>query len=463
MFTAIINSKFFTESYKTLRLAIPLVISHLIYALSGFFGNVFVARLGSNELAAHGLVYTIFITLIMFFIGVLSAVNVLVAQSHGAQDEKGVTLATSQGFILALLFSLPMSFVMLLGPKILLWTGQSSALIKLATPYCYSFIWCMLPLNILIIIEQFFIGISRTKLVLFLGIIEVPLEILFFYLFIFGKFGFPKCGLSGIGYGFALAFILTDLALGSYLFLAQSYKKYQLFTNLFRWSKKFIFELCRLGIPMGIMFCVEMALFAMIALMMGKLGNNVLAAHQFTYQCYSFVLSIIFGLSQGTTVRIGHEVGRGNKDAISYIAFVNIVLGTVVMLLIGLVYVFLSNSLISLDFDLTLAYNQELIQLAKQLLLFAAILQIIDTMRCICVAALRGLKDTKVPLYISIISFWLVAFPLAYLFGFIFKLDGIGIWLGLIVGICSSAFILHRRLRKFVTKLDIQSLITRSN
>jgi len=444
-----------------MRLSLPLIASQLMYGLSGFISTVMIAHLGKNALAANVIVWGVFIALILFFIGILNAVSIMVAQSYGAKDEHGIQQATSQGIVLGILFTIPMIAALWIAPEILYWTGQNPAVIKIAIPYFHSFAWGLLPLNVLIVFEQFLIGISRTRLVLIMSLLEVPMEIFFFYIFIFGKFGMPKLGAPGVGYGFSVAITILTVLVGLFLTFSPLTKTYNLLTSCWKLNKKYLFELIRVGFPLGGMYSIEVALFAVIALMMGKFGQDMLAAHQIAYQCFAFTLTVVFGISTGATVRVGHEVGRNNRDGVKLAAYVNMGIGFFVMLILAIMYIGFPNLLIGIDINIHAAKYKMIVQYATTFLLVAGILQLTDCFRLISVGALRGLKDTKVPMYISFISFWVLAFPAAYFLAFPLHFKGAGIWWGLEIGLAIGALILVVRFVRLVERVDLVKLVTR--
>jgi multidrug resistance protein, MATE family len=454
-------SNIFAETRKSLKLSIPLIASQLAYGASGFIATAMIAHLGQDQLATHALVWGTFITLILFFIGILNAVSILVSQSFGAQDNHGIQQATMQGFILALLFAIPMNVIVWIVPILLPFTGQSASIIKLATPYFHSLGWCMLPVNILIIIEQFLIGISRSRLVMFISLCCVPLEILFFYLFIFGKFGFPELGLAGIGYGFAVSNSLLVITLLLISYFSKERKKYGLSLNQLKVNYKFLFELIRVGLPLGFMYFIEVGLFTVIAFMMGNFGETMLAAHQIAIQCFSFVMMIMFGVSIGASVRVGNCVGENNRNALKLSAYVNMGIGFCFMLIFVILYIGFPKYVMALDIDIHAKQYLPLITQTMNLLFMASILQSIDCFRLITTALLRSLKDTKFIMYVSLVTFWFVALPCSYILGFKLHFGGMGIWWGLIIGLVIGTTTLLLRFQRLVEKIDLVALVTR--
>ena len=385
----------------------------------------------------------------------------MVAQSYGANDDNGIHIAVTQGVILAFIFAIPMMIIMWFAPTILYWTGQNSVTIQLAIPYCHSLVLGMLPINILFVMEQFLIGISTTRLVFFLSMLKVPMEILFIYVLLFGKWGLPKLGLAGVGYGITLSVSIIAILISCYTFFSKRCRQYQIFSGFYKINSKYLYKLINIGLPLGGMYCIELALFATATFMMGHFGNDLLAAHQFAYQCLVFTLTIIFGILQVTTVRIGYEVGCNNRKALKLVAYVNLGIGFCFMLAMAFLYICFSNIIIALGIDIHALKNQMLVKYTEVFLSLAVALQLVEGVRLITIGALRGLNDTKTTMYTSILAFWLIAFPSAYLLAFVLHLGGIGIWLGLIIGLFVGAVISLARFKYLVENLDLNKLMAK--
>jgi len=445
-----------------MRLSLPLICSQLIYALSGIITTIMIAHLGRDELATNALVWGVYITLVLFFFGVQNAISALVAQNHGANNSNGIHTIVTQGIISAFIFTIPMMMVIWFIPNILHWTGQDPATIQLAVPYCHALALGILPLNLLIVIEQFLVGISVTRPVLFLSVLKVPLEIFFIYIFLFGKLGVPQLGLAGIGYGITLSTSIIAIVIGCYAHFSKECRQYRIFSDFCKIDGRYFYKLIRIGLPLGGMYCIELALFAVAAFMMGHFGNDLLAAHQIAYQYLVFVLTIIFGISQGTTVRVGYEVGCNNKAALKLATYVNMGIGFCFMSFVAILYIWFPNNIIMLlGMDIHTLKNHILVKHVVTFLSLAAVLQLIDCFRLICIGALRGLNDTKMSMYISIVAFWLIAFPSIYLLAFVLHFGGVGIWLGLIIGTFVSAIILLVRFKYLVKSINLRMLVAK--
>lgn len=451
----------FSEFKNSFRLAIPLIAAEIIYALNNFVATIMIAHLGKEQLAANALVWSIYVALILLFIGILAAVSIMTAQSYGAKDHNGVGICLKQGLILGIIFALPSMLIIRMASTVLLFTHQDPNIIQIAKPFFNSLSWSIFPCYILIVIQQFLTGITKTRLVMLMSILAVPIEIIFYYIFIFGKFGMPKLGLAGIGYGLTTCYTLLTIFFIYYLKKSSPLKIYNLFHKWWKINPQFFWEIIRIGFPMGIMFFSEVGLFAVIAFMMGKLGSTALAAHQIAYQFLIVAIVILFGTNQSVTVRIGNEVNQNNRSILKLITFVNLVIGIIFMLIPSIFYFALPDLVIGIDLKTSMDV-QPIINQAKILLSIISIFVLADCLRLIMVGALRGLKDTSFSLYFSVLGFWGITFPFSYLLAFKFHLGAAGIWWGMVLGFFIVGIIYTIRFEYLVNNIDLEKLVTKS-
>jgi multidrug resistance protein, MATE family len=454
-------TKIINEFKTSIKLAIPLVTAEVVYGLNTFISTMMVSRLGKEELAANVLVWEVFIATTVFFWGIVGAVGVMCAHSYGANDPRGCSISFKQGLIITILFSLPMMLFTWIMPTTLTWLKQDPVVIKLAEPYFHSLVWAVLPMNLSFVLQQLFSGINKARLVLIMSIAAVPIESFLYYTFLFGKFGFPQMGLAGIGYSLTITWSLISLFFIGYLFFSQQFRIYEPFKNWWHIEVKFLKEMLRIGLPMGLLFSSELVFFAVATLMVGTIGITTLAAYQIGYQYLMIGLVVLFGLSQTTLIRIGHEAGRNNREGIKLVRFVNILIALGFSSLFSLFYLIFPEKAISLDFG-SQATNQEgVIGEAIKFFPLVSILLLSDCIRLINSNALRGLKDLSSNLVISIVGFWLIAFPVAYSLAFKFNLGGYGIWEGIIIGSTITGGMLWFRFNRLINRVDLLSMITK--
>lgn len=450
-----------SEFKNSIRLAIPLIASEVMMALSGFVATMMVANLGEQQLAANALVWEIYLAVIIFFMGILCSVSILVSHSFGANNERSIGICFKQGLIMACLCAPVMILTMIVAPTMLAWTGQDPGVISAARPFFYSLTWSMLPVALILVIQQFLIGIDKVRMVTIMSILIVLIQVGFFYLFLFGKCGFPKLDLPGIGYAVLVSNSIIATIFLSYLYFAKNFEQYKLFNNIWHIHGQFLYELARIGLPLGVMFGADFALFAGVAIMMGALNTTALAAYQIANQYLVLSLSFIFALTQVVTVRVSSEVGKNNRESLKLAVIINMLISVGIMLPFSVFYIFYPNLAIGLDIDLNDPSFNNLIKESTVFLAMVSVVILIDCVRMISIGALRGLKDTKMPMFISIVCFWCVAFPLAYLLAFKFNMGGAGIWLGVIIGLLVTGMILWFRFNKLVKTVDLLSLITK--
>jgi MATE family multidrug resistance protein len=439
--------KLFKENiYPLLLLAIPLTLTGLLQSSTYFFETIFLAHLGPEFLAAGALVSWLFGTFIVILIGVLSSINILVAHKHGAKDHEGITLVVRDGVWLAVFMSIP-SFILFwnLAP-IFLFLGQSPSVVYLAQTYLHALAWGVLPNLLMFALLEFIVGLGHAKIILLFSILSVSLAVVFSFALIFGKFGLPALGIAGAGWGTCISYWISAVFLVIYVVLNKQYRSY--LYNLFTFTKQsYLLELFKIGAPIGIMYCVEVAFFFALTLIMGSLNSQLLAANQIALQYMGTLMSLIFSIAQAITVRMGHLLGAGNVPSAERACYVGVSLAACLMIIMAICYWTIPTVLISIDFDVHLQKNQELIKLATQLLAISAIFQIVEAMRIALFGALRALKDTRFTLFISIISFWGIAFPIGYLLTFNLKLGGAGLWWGMVIGASFSVLLLFWRFK----------------
>jgi len=429
-----------------LKLSIPLVLTSFMQGSLGFFENIFLAHLGQQVLAAGALVAWLFATLIVILFGTFSSVNILIAHKYGAKDNPGITHVFRDGLVLALFLVVPTFLLLWYTPPIFLLFGQSPALVKLATAYLHALAWSLFPKFILIVLFEFLLGLGRTRVLTVFTVFSLPFYLLFSYVLIFGKFGFPALGIAGAGWGMVLGDWLATTALGLYVFFNQHYQCY--LKSLFTFTRPtYLWELLHLGVPMGLMYCVEVGFFFSITLFMGVMGVQTLAANQLAMQYLGPLMGMIFSLAQGVTIRMGHQLGAEQPASAERTAFAGLLLGALFMSLIAITYWSFPYALIAIDFNVHLAENEETVYFAKQFLFIAAFFQLFESARVMLFGALRSLKDTRFTLLVSILSFWCIALPLGYMFAHYIQLGGAGFWWGMVIGASCSAPVLYSRFR----------------
>lgn len=432
--------------YPLLKLTIPLVLTGLVQSSVWFFETLFLSHLSPEILAAGSLVSWLFGTVIVIIFGSLSSINVLVAHQYGAQDEHGILLIVRDGFWLAILFAIPIFLLFWNMSPLFLLFGQSPDIVLLAKTYLHAIAWGILPNVLMIALLEMFMGLGQTRIILMFNILSVSLTIFFSFSLIFGKFGLPMLGIAGAGWGITISNWITGLFIGGYALTNRNYKHY--FRYLLNFEKpSYLTELLYVGTPMGLMFCVEVAFFFALTLVMGSFGSLVMAANQIALQYLGMLMAVIFSTAQAVTIRMGHLLGAGDKILAKQSAYIGVVISTLFMLLIAVCYWCFPSQLISIDFDVNNAENTKIVSFATQFLMVSALFQIFEAIRISLFGALRALKDTRFTLFISIFSFWGIALPVGYFMATRLEFGGVGLWWGMVLAACLSVFLLFWRFK----------------
>lgn len=433
-----------------LKLIMPLFLTSLVQSSLPFFENIFLARLGEDKLAAGALVSWLFGTMIVTIFGTFSAINILISHQHGAKNKEAIILLLRDGLLLGLLFTIPAFLVCWNISDVFLLLGQNAKLVHLANLYLHALAWGLLPKFILIALFEFVLGLGHSRIIMYVTVFSIPIYILFSYSLIFGKFGMPTLGIAGAGWGMTISdWIVTSVCL-VLLFVTNNYKFYV--TSIFSLKKPlYLKEILHLGLPMGIMFCFEVAFFLAVTLVMGIIGVQALAANQIAMQYMTIFMGIVFCIAQAITVQMGHQIGAKDKANAIGTAYTGIFLSIFIMLIAALFYWFKPKLLISVDFDVHNKSYFETVNLATQFLFIAAFFQILEAIRLSLFGALRALKDTKFTLLTSMISFWFIALPLGYSLSTYIPIGGVGLWYGMCAGAGINVLLLFYRFKSKIS------------
>lgn len=434
-----------TEIRRSLSLAGPLVLAQLAQMSMTFVDTLMIGRLGSLPLAAGGLGNSVFFPIMIVALGVLASVSPLVSQSYGAGRPGEVSRAVRQGLSLAAGLSIPVFLMTRNAGTVLLALGQDPSVVALTEAYLKAIAWGILPLLGFGVLRHFVEGLSRPRGVMLITFLGVSLNVAGNYILIFGKLGFPPLGLLGCGIASAVVYWSMFLLLLAYIYQDPELKQYQILSPSEGPNRETLQELVRLGWPIGVSHGLESGLFGVTAFLMGLLGTSVLAAHQIALQCAAFTFMVPVGLSLATAVRVGQEMGRRDLDAVQRAGFVGIGLGAAFMCLAAVAFWTVPKGIVSLFLSLEDPANSEVVRMAIPLLGVAAVFQVFDGVQVTAGGALRGLKDTRTPMLVALLAYWLVGFTTGCLLSFPARWGAVGLWWGLVLGLGTAAVLLLAR------------------
>ena len=429
------------ELRALVALAVPIVLVQLAQMAMSFVDVVMVGRLGTESLAAIVLGSTTFFTLALVCVGVVLAVNPMVSQAVGAGDSEGVARATRQGLWLATALGVPFTLALGYAEPFLLWTGQEPGTAALAAGYLGAIRWGFLPNLWFTALRGLCEGVARPRAILAVTLVGVALNAALNYALMFGAWGAPALGVVGTGWSSAGVMWAMALLLGAWVFWAMP--EVRVFQRLRRPDAGMLRALFALGWPIGVTFGLEAGLFSAATLIVGRFGTEALAAHQVALNAASVTFMVPLGVGMAGGVRVGQAAGRGDAAGVARAGWTAIGVGAAFMVLSALAFWLAPEIVVWLyagrDPDAGVA------SLAVTLLRAAAVFQLVDGIQSTAAGALRGLKDTRVPMAIAGVSYWGVGLAVGAGLAFGAGWGAVGLWWGLACGLAVAAALLTAR------------------
>ncbi len=435
-----------TESRTILRLGLPLVGAQLAQISMSFVDTVMAGNYHPDDLAAVAIGSSFFMPFFTISIGVLMALSPIIAQLFGARELHSIGKKVRQGFWLAVIMSVPVILILNnLGPVMDL-LGFADEVTGITRGYLFAISWGVPAVFAFMVLRYFNEAMGVTRPALYVTLVGLVFNILGNYTLIYGRFGFPELGAVGTGWATAIVFWVMFLVLLAYTAGKKAYRRFRVFRDLRLPERQHIGEILRIGTPIGISMGMETSMFAVMALLMGTLGTTVVAAHQIALNFASITFMIPLGLSMAITVRVGQLYGRRQLPHSRFAGFTGIGLCTAIMCGTAVLMMLFPHRIASV-------YTQdpEVISMAAMLLIMAAIFQISDGLQVSGSGALRGLKDTKIPMFVNLTAYWAVGIPLGYWLGMGLEWGPRGLWAGLIAGLTMAA-ILHNLRFHYITR-----------
>ncbi|HVR81972.1 MAG TPA: MATE family efflux transporter [Luteimonas sp.] len=448
-------TRFRDEVRATAILAGPLVFGHLSTGLIGFVDSVIAGHHGTRTLAAVAVGTALFWLPMMVPMGTLMSLPPSVSELDGGGRRAEIAPLFRQALWLAaglgvLLFVFLSVIGYALAPM-----GIAPEIRPGTLAFLHGIRWGVPALTLYFCMRYLSDGLHWTWPTMLLGFGGLLLLVPMGYALTFGIGGLPELAAGGLGIASAVMMWAQAIAFAWYLRRAPRFADLQLFAHFDppRWLP--IRDLLATGLPIGVTVAMEGSLFIVTALLIGRLGGVPVAAHQIAINVASLCFMIPLGLAEATTVRVGHALGRGSAFAVRRAAFAGYALALVTQSLSALALLFGNHVLVAL-------YTRDaaVAALAASLLLYAAAFQFPDGIQVLSAGALRGLKDTKVPMFLAAFAYWGIGMPLGAglglgLGGFVPALGPRGMWIGLIAGLTVAALLLGARFLRSSRRVPI--------
>jgi len=406
---------------------------------------------GTTAQAAVALANGFYFLVLVFGMGVSYGITPLTAEADSAGNIEESQKLLSHGLIVNVAVNTILFLILLVISPAIRHIDQPKDVVDLAIPFLNVMMLGMIPLAVFASFKQFAEGLSFTRFAMIITIGSNVLNILFNYILIYGKLGFPAMGLMGSCWASFYARVIMALAMFFYIYFGKNFKKFRqsfLFKSISFDRMKQIFSI---GAASGLQWVFEVGAFAFALIMIGWIGKREQAAHQIALQVAAMTYLIASGISSAASVRVGNQLGVKNIFALreaAFSAFVMVIISQIVFAIAFILF----------RFFIPVFFNneKEVQDLVSSLLLIAALFQLSDGIQVVALGVLRGVKDVTIPTWITFVSYWLIGLPCCYGLAFVFELGVQGIWFGLTIALTLAAIFLFLRFNYVSKKLIFQ-------
>lgn len=437
------------SEWKTLAvLGGPILIAQLAQMANGVIDTVMAGHASAEDLAGVGIGASLWVPVLLFFMGVLSALQPIISGHRGADQLTRIMPAIWQGLYIAAGGAVIMVLLLANTRPVLDLLQLDQRTAGISAGYLSAFCWGVPALLALVALRGLTDGLGHTRVVMVFSLISTLVNLPLNYIFIYGKLGLPAMGGIGCGWATALANWIALLSLLAYLNRSKVYSSFHLIDHWVRPDLREIGAILRLGLPIGFTLFVEVSMFSVIALFLAPLGPKVVAGHQIVLNAISVLFMVPLSLGMALTLRISFLVGAKEVEQARLLARSVLILGFGISLF-NVPLLLFGREFIAGLYTTDLAVQQ----VAVNLFFFAAIFQIGDIIQVSAINALRGYRDTRIPMFIMLLSFWVVCLPLGYALTFTHlfgePLGAAGFWIALIIGLAIASTLLAIRLFRF--------------
>lgn len=430
-----------SEARSVLKLAGPLIINNLSIAGMQFADAVMAGRLGARELAAVAVGGSVWFLGFTMCLGLMMSISPIAARHFGAGNPALIGRYTRQGLWLSV--ALGLTFMLLMhtfAEPLLTYVGVAEEFRDLTVGYAESIVFGAPAICAFLAFRFTTEGIGETKPIMYTSLFALVSNVFLNWVFMFGHLGAPALGAVGCGVASAITMWLIMIILGTYLFLHPHYKPLQIFARVAPVRVPVLREIISLGMPISITITAEAGLFSAVSILVGTRGPEITAAHQIALNFAATMFMVPLALSSATTVRVGQALGAGRPDAARFAGFTGILMAGLFMSCSALFLLVFRDAVVGL-------YTQDtsVQAIAISMLLMAAVFQVADGVQIGAAGALRGFKDTRMPMVINMFAYWVLAFPLSYLAAVTFRSPPSYIWGGFVIGLTVAAILLTIR------------------
>jgi MATE family multidrug resistance protein len=435
------RSRIAGESAATARLALPLVFAQLSAVGMNVIDTLLAGHLDAGTLGAVAVGTSVWTLAIVIAIGVMMAVPPSVAHLVGGGQRQSIAPLFQQALWLAMLLGIGLGIVVATaGPLLFGVIGIDAQLVPDARRFLRAIAFGAPAFTLFLALRGLCEGLGRTRPSLYFSFLGLVLLGPIGYVLMYGRFGLPPLRALGSGIATACVLWIQGLAMLAYVLLRRHFGDLRLLARFGRPDPRAIGGLLRLGVPMGVTVFMEASLFIAVALALATLGTGVIASHQIAVNVASVAFMIPLGIAMATTIRVGHAAGRADADGVRRAGLAGF--GLTVLTQVGSAAI-----MIGMPDRVASWYTHDpaIVALAAQLLVLAGLFQLSDGIQVAANGALRGLKDTRVPMFLTTFAYWGIGMPAGLWLAFRAGYGARGMWIGLIAGLSVAAALLSLR------------------
>jgi MATE family multidrug resistance protein len=428
------------ELRAMVRLALPVVAVQVGWMSMGVVDTIVVGHVSADAMAAVAIGNLLFLAVSIFGMGVLMGLDPIIAQAVGAGEEIEVARAVQRGLILTVVLTVACSVALLPARPLLSALRQPPEVVPTAAAYTRIAIAGMLPFLLVALVRSVLQATEEVASMVWATLAANFLNLGLNWVLVFGHLGVPALGAIGSSWATTLSRWALAVFMIAFSWPRLRHRLLPLRREAFAAGP--LGRVVALGAPIGLQFELELGIFSLVGFMMGRLGAVPMAAHQVALNLASITFMVPLGVSMAAAVLVGHAIGRGDPAEARRAAAAGLMCGVGFMAASGSV-------LLAVPRLLAHVYTSDpaVAAIAATLIPLAGVFQVFDGTQVVSIGILRGTGDTRTPLVVNVVGYWLIGLPLATYLGLHTAAGPAGMWWGLVVGLAVVAVILVLRVR----------------
>ena len=429
------------ELKQLFHLMLPILVTQFSQAGLGLIDTIMAGRLSPTDLAAIAVGVGLWIPVMLLFSGIMIATTPLVAEAKGARSPEKIATIARQSLWVAFILGVIAGLVLQVLPLTLPLLGVPESLQPKAGLFLHAIGFGMPAVTMYAALRGYSEAIGYPRPVTAISLMALLLLVPLNFIFMYGVGPIPALGSAGCGFATAILQWLMLMSLALYIFKNRVYQSSQPFSHWEKLNGYWLKRILKLGFPIGLAIFFEVSIFSTAAIVLSPLGETIVAAHQIAISVTSQLFMIPMSLAIALTIRVGTYYGEQNWDAMRRVQGLGLMTATILALLIMLMLWVFRSEIVAL-------YTSDpmVTQIALYLVLFAVAYQLMDAWQISAAGCLRGMQDTKGPMWITMIAYWVIAFPVGVYLSRFGDMGAAGVWVGLIVGLSVACVLLLARL-----------------